>query len=198
VQGGRHPTEAKRIEAPEYIDIDSPQGRTSLLTGGLPYHRRSAMRIVDSLLVVRGETARRFSLAIGIDVSNPAAAAADLIAPQTVLAQTAAPLAGPASGWLFHIDSRSVIATHWAPLGPAADAVEPPAQSQPSGPRGFRVRLLETSGRPVRATLRAFRALSRAAKVDFRGQALSELTVEEDRIVVDLAAHEWAEVEACW
>ena len=135
VQGGRHPTEAKRIEAPEYIEIDSPQGRTSLLTGGLPYHRRSAMRIVDSLLVVRGETSRRFSLAIGIDVTNPAAAAADLIAPQTVLAQTAAPLAGPASGWLFHIDSRSVIATHWAPLGPATDAVESLAQIQPSGPR---------------------------------------------------------------
>jgi len=64
VHGGRHPTEAKRIEAPEFIDIDCPQGRTTLLSGGLAYHRRSATRIIDSLLMVRGETAREFSLAI--------------------------------------------------------------------------------------------------------------------------------------
>ncbi len=66
-----------------------PHGRTSLLTGGLPYHRRSSMRVIDSLLIVRGESSRRFSLGIGIDVANPAAAAADLIAPCTVLGQSA-------------------------------------------------------------------------------------------------------------
>ncbi len=197
VQGGRHPTEAKRIEAPEYIEIDCPQGRTTLLTGGLAYHRRSAMRIIDSLLIVRGETARRFSLAIGVDVANPAAAAADLIAPQTVLAQSAAPPAGPGSSWLFHIDARSVVATHWASLGPADDN-DAASRARRPAPQGFSVRLLETSGRPVRATLRAFRGVSQAGKVDFRGQALAELAVAGDQIVVDLGAHEWAEIEARW
>ncbi len=193
VHGGRHPTEAKRIEAPEFIEIDAPHGRTSLLTGGLPYHRRSAPRIIDSLLVVRGETARRFSLAIGIDVANPAAAAAELLAPCTTWQEMTSPPAGPIAGWLFHLDARSVIATHWAALGP-----EPGETTRPPAPRGFRVRILETSGRPVHATLRAFRSLSRARKLDFRGQSLGDLTVEQDRVSVDLAAHEWTEVEACW
>ena len=36
----RHPTEAKRIEAPEYLHVETTGGRTTILTGGLPYHRR--------------------------------------------------------------------------------------------------------------------------------------------------------------
>ena len=135
IHAGRHPTDAKRIEAPEYIDIAAPRGRTTILTRGLPFHRRSATRIIDSLLVVRGETARRFQLAIGIDLANPAAAAAELLAPQTAWQQTMRPPAGPAAGWLFHVDARQVLATHWAPLGPA----DGPEDSG-GGPCGFSLR----------------------------------------------------------
>jgi alpha-mannosidase len=198
VHAGRHPTEAKRIEAPEYIEIESPQGNTSILPGGLPYHRRSAMRIVDSLLIVRGETARRFQMAVGINVPNPAAAAAELLAPVTVWHGTMAPPAGTHTGWLFHVDARSVIATDWSPLWP--EQTEPVGTGQPmqGAAVGFQVRLLETSGRPVTAGLRAYRAMGQARKVDFRGQPIGELAVEQDRVTCQLAGHEWAQIEVRW
>ncbi len=64
--------------------------------------------------------------------------------------------------------------------------------------KGFRARLLETSGRPGRVTLRAFRPVAAARQVDFLGQAMLELPVDNDKIVLDFAAHEWIEVEATW
>ena len=57
------------------------RGGTTILTAGLPYHRRHGMRKLDSLLLVRGETARRFRLGIGIDLPQPMAAALDFAAP---------------------------------------------------------------------------------------------------------------------
>ena len=98
VHGGRHPTVAQQIEAPEYIEIDSPAGRTAIITAGLPFHRRSGPRILDSLLIVRGETARQFRLAIGVDVPNPTAAAAECLTPAVELHEVARPLAGGAPG----------------------------------------------------------------------------------------------------
>jgi len=90
------------------------------------------------------------------------------------------------------------MATHWATLTTADDEAHGIGRAEPTVPKGFSVRLLETSGRSVRATLRVFREVSQARKIDFRGQALAELAVEGDRIVVELAPYEWAEVEARW
>jgi alpha-mannosidase len=216
VHGGRHPTVAQQIEAPEYVEIDSAAGRTAIVTAGLPFHRRSAPRILDSLLIVRGETARQFHLAIGVDVVNPAAAAAECLTPAVELHEVARPLAGARQGWLFHVDARSVLATHWHALFPlpAAESGDtsggtPPVENRlgtvPSdllspagGPIGFRVRLLETKGQSVRVKLRTYRTVTEARKIDFRGQNLGDLSTDQDAIVFDLASHEWAEIEAFW
>ena len=39
VHEARHASQAKRIVAPHYLEIDDPKHRTQILTGGLPYHR---------------------------------------------------------------------------------------------------------------------------------------------------------------
>ncbi|HEX4144327.1 MAG TPA: hypothetical protein VHY91_12535 [Pirellulales bacterium] len=195
VNGGRHPTVVQQIEATEYVEIDSPAGRTAIVTAGLPYHRRSGPRMLDSLLIVRGETARQFQLAIGVDVPNPAAAAAEVLAPVLELHEVARPLAGPRQGWLFHVDARAVLATHWQAVGPRPIDV---GEASPGVPIGFRVRLLETAGQSVRVKLRACRTVNEARKVDFRGGNLGDLSTDQDCIFCDLAAHEWAEIEAFW
>ncbi len=51
----RQQTVARRIEAPEYLEIEEDAGTTTLLTGGHPYHRRVGDRTLDSLLVVAGK-----------------------------------------------------------------------------------------------------------------------------------------------
>ncbi|MEA1950970.1 MAG: hypothetical protein U9N87_06265 [Planctomycetota bacterium] len=185
VNSTSHPTEAARLESPRFVDIRSHKARATILSGGLPYHRRFGLRKLDTLLIVKGETARRFRLGIGIDLPQAVAAAADFLAPDIVFEQTAAPPMNP-TGWLFHIDSRNVTATDWQPLEEDGRLV------------GFATRLLETEGRNTHCHLRCFRPMGQAETTDFRGEDRNDLTVENDRISIDLAAHEWLQVEARW
>jgi len=113
------PTELTQFESPHLVDICRAKQHTTLLCGGLPYHRRFGPRKLDTLLVTQGETARLFRLGIGIDVPHPMAAAVGLLAPPLILPDQPSP---PAStGWLFHLDCRNVLATHWAPIEAHAD-----------------------------------------------------------------------------
>ncbi len=144
----------------------APGRRTAILAAGLPYHRRRGLRKLDTLLLVRGETARRFRLGIALDAPQPMAAALDFAAPSptttmrkwsgergagsgepdVLLPAPSSQLPAP-SAWLFHLDSRAVISTHWSPV------VKDGSLS------GFCVRLLETQGRHATIALRSFRAV---------------------------------------
>jgi alpha-mannosidase len=176
------PTEIVQLEAPHLIDIRGEKTRTSLLCGGLPYHRRFGLRKLDALLVVAGERERRFRLGIGIDLERPVEVALEMLAPATTLWDAACPTSR--SGWLFHLDTRGVVATHWEPL------VEEGCVA------GFRARLLETAGRAVRAGLRCFRPLASARKFTSSDGGAEELVVEGDRTAVPLRPRQWAEIEA--
>ena len=177
------PAERPQLEAPHFVDIRTEGARTTILTGGLPYHRQFGLRKLDTLLVVRGETARSFRLGIGLGLKHPVPAALDFLAPQTVLTEKAAPPPGR-SGWLFHLDARNVVATHWSPLLADGRVV------------GFRVRLLETEGHRGRAALRSFRPVGAARKVGFQEEQPTELSVQDDLVTIDIGAHEWVQVEA--
>ena len=179
------PTDTPQTESPHFIDVRTEKTRTTILTGGLPYHRRFGLRKLDTLLVVRNETARSFRLGIGVDLMYPVAAGLDFLAPHTVLQQQAAPPPG-GSGWFFHLDAKNVLATHWEPL------------ISDQGVKGFRVRLLETEGRRCRAGLRSFRPIESARKIGFQDgpeEQPTELSVEDDRVTMDIGAHEWIQVE---
>ncbi|MBN2022259.1 MAG: hypothetical protein JW809_05650 [Pirellulales bacterium] len=182
---GGWPTEAVQLEAPHFVEIRSKATRTTLLTGGLPYHRRVGSRKLDSILIVHGETARRFRLGVGIDLAHPTAAALAFMSPRTVLRQSAVPPTVP-TGWLFHLDVRHVVVTHWAPIA--------------EGPRvvGFRARLLETQGLHAPVGLRAFRPIVQARWTDLAGKPLGELPFEGDRIALEVRPRQWLAVEARW
>ncbi len=182
----RQPANARRFESPLFIEIDDQGSRATILTGGLPFHRRHGSRMLDTPLIVSGERCRHFRLGIGIDLKNPLHEALHLISPLPTLPQIAsAPTPSPTS-WLFHVDARNVIATHWEPIIEAARAV------------GFRARLLETQGRQVTARLQCFRTPGSARKVNFQDGFLAECPIENDAIPVRLTAYEWAQVEARW
>ncbi len=184
VSGVSQPTEAKKLEAPLFVELRSEKHTMTILPGGLPYHRRIGMRMLDTLLVVRGDSARTFRLGVGLNVPYPAQAGWSLITPLTAHVQNApAPVAG-ASSWFCHIDLKNVMATHWSPLVTDGRVV------------GLRARLLETEGRPGRAKLRAFRGFGSARQVDFEGQTLAELPIEDGAALVDFTCNEWVEVEA--
>jgi alpha-mannosidase len=174
---------AKRLEAPLYVEIEDGELRTTILTGGLPFHRRTDYRMLDSLLVVRGETARTFRFGIGVELKNSLQEALSFLAPAPHLFQSAPPPAN-ASSWLFHVDARNVAATWWSPLIDAGRVA------------GVRVRLLENAGRPAKLKLQSFRPFAAARQVDFLGQTMNECPLEDGAVRLELAAGEWMEVEA--
>jgi alpha-mannosidase len=170
------PTEMAQLESPLFVDIRSGRQRTTILSGGLPYHRRIGSRKLDSLLIVAGETARKFRIGVAIDVPNPTAAAMAFIQPPIKLFTAAKP--PTASGWLFHLDHRNVVATSWQPIA-----------------GGSRVRLLETEGRPAQLKLSCFKNVSAARKLEAGDAPPAELNIEGDTVHVPMAPYQWIDVE---
>ncbi len=183
---GSHPTDTRRIEAPQFLEIRELDHRLALLSGGLPFHKRSGDRIVETLLRVRGETRPRFRLGIGVDVAHPMQAALDLMLPDQDLAIRAAEPQAGRVGWLFHLSAPNVIATAWEPIVREGRSV------------GFRCRLLETEGRAGRVALSAFGDVQLARQIDYHGEPLHELPMEKGKIMIDLARYEWVQVEGYW
>jgi alpha-mannosidase len=180
----RQPASGQRFEAPHYIEMINPKNSTTILTGGLPYHRRHEHRMLDSLLITRGERQRKFRIGIGIDLTHPMLDAIGLLTPLVVVPGVQRPAS--ASGWLFHLDSRNVVATHWESLVEEGKVT------------GFRTRLLETAGRPAGLRLSAFKPVGSAERVDFLGKKLDQCQVLDGQIKLDMAAHEFVEVVGRW
>lgn len=182
----RFVSDAKRFEAPHYIEIADTKNRTTILTGGAPYHRRSEYRLLDTILIVRGETKRKFTFGIGIELAQPLQDALGLLTPSVMLSRQSPPPTPASSSWLFHLDAKNVVATHWEPLIRDGKTL------------GFRARLVEIAGRPGQVGLSAFRPISAAKLLDFRGEVLGDAKVEQGKVMLDLAASEWVQVEAQW
>jgi alpha-mannosidase len=182
----RHKSEAVRFEAPQLIEVENGERRVAILTAGLPYHRRHGLRMLDSLLITRGETARRFRLGIGVDLPHAIHAATTFQLPDMVASTGTPPAASAAAAWLFQLDNRNVLPTSWSPWIEEGQIV------------GFRVRLLETAGRPARVQVKGFRDLAMARQVDFCNQEIGDCRLENGAMCVQLSGHEWAELEARW
>ncbi|MEX0818714.1 MAG: hypothetical protein WD070_03945, partial [Pirellulaceae bacterium] len=171
----RQKANRKQLESPLYLEINTGEMQTTILTGGLPYHKRIGDRMLDTLLSVRGERQKKFHIGLGVDLPQPHNEALGLLAPATLTYQTAAAPQSGNSSWLFHIDARSVVATHWEPISDGEAIV------------GVRVRLLETNGRAARAKMSAFRPVRSARTMNFTGESRGECQVIEGRIQLELS-----------
>jgi alpha-mannosidase len=178
-------TEAERPETPDAIDISTRRQRTALLFGGLAHHRRHGPRMLDTLLVAGGETARTFRLGVVLDQEHPFHAAFDFVtAAQVVRVEAGPPAAGP-TGWLFHLDHKAVAVTRLEYAESTGDE------------RGWGVvlHLLETSGSAARCRLRCFRNASWARQTDMNHEVIVDLSIDGDAVLIDLTPHELARVE---
>jgi alpha-mannosidase len=171
-------TTATHLEAPHFVEICWGASRAAILTGGLPFHRRAGPRMLDTLLIARGERARTFRLGIALESPHPLSAALDFMSPHCVVTGVDEPVLK--SGWLFHLDARNVVATHWEPIVTAGQV------------EGFRVRLLETEGRRAALGLRSFRRVGSARRLD---RPPVDLPIEGDCVRVEIHPAQWIEVE---
>ncbi len=179
------PAEAVRLEAPLLVRWETDRWHTTLLCGGLPYHRRVGLRMLDTILVAGAERQRRFQMAVGVDLRRPLAEAVNLLAPPVSLPlQGTSPPAGP-QAWMFTVEGAPVLISGW----------EPRYDKSSGGLLGYRVRVLEVRGQAAQVRLRSFRPVQQARQIDLLGQTLAELQAEGDTVLVDLDKYEWAWVE---
>ncbi|MBS0204225.1 MAG: hypothetical protein JSS49_15085 [Planctomycetes bacterium] len=189
---------SERFETSDYIEAASEGERLTIVPHGLPYHRKTGDRMVDSMLVVAGETRRQFNFTLAVDAPYPLEAAWNATTPVAVISTEVGPPRSGNSGWFFHLDARNVQLTRVLELR------DPPGLSLPTGDcdsiplpagPGFAVRLIETEGRARRVRLRTFRQPIHARKRDFQGQTQAELVLEGDSVLVDVGAFEVTDVE---
>jgi alpha-mannosidase len=176
--------ESKRFASPLYVQVDNGLHSFTLLPLGLPYHRLVGLRMLDSLLKVRGEKRTSWQIVLGIDVPQPFFAACQNMLPAQIISGVAAP--NPDHAWLFHLGARNVASTNWAPITEAESVV------------GVRCRLLETAGKACRAKIAGPRNITSARIVDFRGEPIADCPLQDGRAIVEMTPFEWSQVELRW
>jgi alpha-mannosidase len=201
VLGGAHGMQWERFESPHFFEIATETHRTTLLFHGLPFHRKTGPRMLDSLLVVAGETARRFRFGIAVDRDYPMQSALDGLVPPVVLDTPSGPPPAGRSGWLFHLDAKNVQILQILPLQEPkpgeedASPLETPSDDGSNRGFGFRLRLYETEGRQRPAQIRCFRTPTFACQRDFRGRKISILRIVDDAVYLEPTPFEILDVE---
>jgi alpha-mannosidase len=147
----------------QYITIKD-ESSVTLLTGGLPFHRRPNRRMLDSVLMIGNESIGEYSFALDVDQNYPAAAAAERLSPVVQIATDAkSPRLRP---WCFHLSRKNVLVTFAEPIFDAGGTLA-----------GAAFRLKETESRATELEIRSFRDLQSAEIVGFNGEPISTLEV---------------------
>ncbi len=180
----------QRIESPWFVELCSPKWRTGIFCGGNPYHRRTGMRMLDSLLIVRGETQRRFRFGIGIDEPLPLPAAMTVLeansAEHTPLTPAVRCTAGNrrhSTESMLQISLKNLLITNVDPVVEKQRVV------------GCRARLLETEGRAGQAQVQFSRPIVQATKLDLGGEKIAAIEPREGCAPLEVGAHEWVQLE---
>jgi hypothetical protein len=174
LNGTGYTTSHTRPETPDYLELRSGRQSTVLLPGGLPFHQRHGARMLDTLLVVEGETARSFDLGLAIDREYPMQTALGMWTPVVLVPTKKGPPHVGATGWLFHGDLPNVVLTSMLPAEDGADAVI--------------ARFLECTQYTSQAELRCVRDPRRAFLLDGRGNHLQEVSTSGDSVIFEVPA----------
>ena len=174
------------FHATKFVTVNEPGSPSvSLLTGGLPFHRRANRRMLDSVLMLSNESQTQFSFAIDIDQPYPAAAAASRLAPviqcpvsdRKPESAKSNESAQPRSDWLFHFNRKNILVTYAVPIFDSQGKCS-----------GVSFRLKETESRSAQLVISTFKALRSAEIVKFNGELFSTLPLDEaDNRKVSLA-----------
>jgi alpha-mannosidase len=190
---GVHGVGGERIEAPQYIELADAETRTTILPMGLPFHRKTGPRMLDTLLITAGETQRTFKLRIAVDVPCPIHAALDAAAPAILIPTNAAPPGRMPTGWLFHLSAGNVQLTRILPLPGQPAAQDESASSAPE--KGCTLRLIETEGLRKLMKVHCFRAPVAARQCNFIGETMQTLAIDGDAVQIDIRPYEVFDLE---
>ncbi|QDT26851.1 hypothetical protein Enr10x_21620 [Gimesia panareensis] len=183
-----HAFQGERFEGPHYFEIAEGEERVTILNHGLPFHRKTGPRMLDSMLVVEGESRWEFQFSIALNQNFPMQLARNVMVPAGQFSSPAGPPRMGDQGWLFHVSTSNVQITRVMDL----------KQDESNGARsrnGFAIRLIETEGVHRSIKLRCFKTPVSARQRDFHGKTVVELPIEEDAVLVEMSLYEIAEIE---
>ena len=195
VQGTAQPAGEGRWDAADYIEIAEGETRTTIIPHSTIFHRQTGPRMLDTPLIVAGETAGTFHFTIAIDEPYPLRAALEARVPPVVVpTETGPPVSGPA-GWLLRTDAKNVQISGVRPLAGEAGEADHRGDYSPRSPVGLRMRLQETEGQARRVRLSLFRTPTSARLLDLTGAQIAVLPTDGDGVLLDLHRYEIATLE---
>jgi hypothetical protein len=178
------PVRLEKFLAPTYLHVDNGHTPLTLFSDGLAYHRQSQIRVLDSLLVVRGESSRLFRFAIGVGIETP-----HLTASQRGSDCLTIPLEAksPAQQRFFHLASKNLLVVDSAPTFDATGNCN-----------GAILRLREAVGSSGQAVVYAPAKLKGAKLLDLSGKPLEALPVTDDRVTLEYHGHKLFTLQLFW
>ena len=168
---------SERFESPDYVEISDQDHRAVIATHGRPYHRRSGPRMLDSLLIVEGETSRSFQFTIDFEQPFPLRTAADVLSPAIVLETSAVIPTSMPSSWILGVSAKNVELVRMDHSTGSAEESEE-----------LQVMLSETDGVSVQCLLKTARKPSNAFSVNADRTEKIALNVTEQGVAVTLNA----------
>ena len=168
------------VEAPVYVRVEQPDHSITLLSRGLPWHRRSARNRLDTLLVVGKERQRKFRLSLGADCANDLNNSIVRFSPPRKIECSQG--LHSKDGWLFHFSNKTIAVVFCEPLlheGLVA---------------GVRWRLVETQGRRGKLKISCPFKVERAERMMFDGRTAEALAFDKHVVEVDFTRNEYFEV----
>ena len=188
-QEAKHQVATDWFLATQFIEIRQTDDRATLLTGGLPYHRRVSRRMLDSLLIVGQESQTEFRLGLALDLRYPMIASSQWMSPNFQLECRTDPRKLP-GGWLYHFDCKNILVTTWRPV----------FDSQ-SNMTGLQIRFKETEGRGGKLKLRCPRPIGSASRSSLCGDEIRSIEIADaskDQVTVDFAGSEYFQISLIW
>lgn len=174
--------EFDRFESSEYIEIVDDKTRTTIFPYGRPFHVKTGERMLDSILIVEGESKRTFKYQISVEEPLPMPAAMHVTKSAVSIPISGKGLSTP-SGWFFHLNAKNVILNRLIPV--ASD----------DSKRRFIAEVIETEGNYQNLRLRCLFPPHAARQVSLVGKTIMDLTVEDDAVVVEMRPYEVAHLE---
>ncbi|HBT78425.1 MAG TPA: hypothetical protein DEB39_16205, partial [Planctomycetaceae bacterium] len=206
VHEGRYPIDpdARCLQLPEFIDLRNETESITLLTNGLPYHRRYGFRRLDTILLSGEELragddtqgamrtpdeqpdeqpSRTFRFGYAHNAGDPVALSREfaLLPEEELVVRTvgsAPPV--PMADWLYFIESRNVSCIHWAVL---------------PGTARLRATLLESEGLAANCRFRCRRPILSAIRLNLLGEPGEPLEITEGEIAISMRPHEILPIE---
>lgn len=177
----------ERFEAPDYVEVSDHDSRLLILPHGRPYHRRSGHRMLDSLLIVEGEDARKFDLTLEFDQSYPMRSATEILSPLLSKSTSGKIPGGTASAWIVGLSAKNVVAARTRVVAESSDD---------AASRASVIMLLqETEGRSASCLIKTARPPLTARVRLVTGETVQDLKITATGVPVEFSRFQLKQVE---